>query len=61
MDNDERRPSIPSGTSRSGVNRELPRISSRELMRQQSELIIEHGGREYRLRITHSGKLILTA
>jgi hemin uptake protein HemP len=30
-------------------------------MRQQSELIIEHGGREYRLRVTHSGKLILTA
>ena len=30
-------------------------------MRQQPELIIEHDGREYRLRITHSGKLILTA
>jgi len=30
-------------------------------MRNQAELIIEHDGREYRLRITHSGKLILTA
>jgi hemin uptake protein HemP len=30
-------------------------------MRHQSELIIEHDGREYRLRVTHSGKLILTA
>jgi len=30
-------------------------------MRNQSELIIEHDGREYCLRITHSGKLILTA
>lgn len=44
-----------------GASREVPRVSSRDLMRHQSELIIEHGGREYRLRITHSGKLILTA
>jgi hemin uptake protein HemP len=41
--------------------RSVPRISSSELMRRQSELIIEHDGREYRLRITQSGKLILTA
>ena len=39
----------------------MPRVSSKDLMRNQSELIIEHDGREYRLRITHSGKLILTA
>jgi len=39
----------------------VPRVSSRELMRHQPELIIEHGGREYRLRVTQSGKLILTA
>ena len=39
----------------------MPRISSAELMRHQPELIIEHDGREYRLRITHNGKLILTA
>jgi hemin uptake protein HemP len=44
-----------------GASRQIPRISSSELMRQQQELIIEHDGREYRLRITHSGKLILTA
>lgn len=25
------------------------------------ELIIEHGGREYRLRLTQQGRLILTA
>lgn len=37
------------------------RVSSSELMHQRSELIIEHDGREYRLRITQSGKLILTA
>lgn len=37
------------------------RISSLELLQGRSELIIEHQNREYRLRLTHSGKLILTA
>jgi hemin uptake protein HemP len=37
------------------------RISSQELLRGCSELVIEHNGREYRLRLTQSGKLILTA
>ena len=57
-------PSIESENQRrrrATANRSVPRVSSRELMRRQSELIIEHDGREYRLRITHSGKLILTA
>lgn len=30
-------------------------------MRGERELIIEHDGREYRLRVTARGKLILTA
>lgn len=38
-----------------------PRVSSRELLGGKGELIIEHGNREYRLRVTQSGKLILTA
>lgn len=38
-----------------------PRVSSRELLGGKAELIIEHGNREYRLRVTQSGKLILTA
>jgi hemin uptake protein HemP len=38
-----------------------PRISSRELLGPHGELLIEHQGREYRLRITQNGKLILTA
>lgn len=38
-----------------------PRISSRELLGPHGELVIEHQGREYRLRITQNGKLILTA
>jgi hemin uptake protein HemP len=37
------------------------RIRSHELLGQRGELIIEHNGREYRLRVTQSGKLILTA
>jgi len=38
-----------------------PRVRSDDLLRGTSELVIEHQGREYRLRITQNGKLILTA
>ena len=38
-----------------------PKISSQALLGGLRELIIEHGGREYRLRLTQNGKLILTA
>jgi hemin uptake protein HemP len=37
------------------------RVVSNELLGERGELIIEHDGREYRLRRTQSGKLILTA
>jgi hemin uptake protein HemP len=37
------------------------RVPSRELLGGRRELVIEHNGREYRLRLTQSGKLILTA
>ena len=37
------------------------RVLSNELLGKRGELIIEHDGREYRLRRTQSGKLILTA
>lgn len=37
------------------------KISSQALLGRRGELIIEHGGREYRLRLTQNGKLILTA
>ena len=37
------------------------RIHSRDLLGERRELIIEHQGREYRLRLTQNGKLILTA
>ena len=37
------------------------KIVSRELFKGHREVLIEHGTRVYRLRITTSGKLILTA
>jgi hemin uptake protein HemP len=41
---------------------ELPRrVSSEALLGRRGELLIVHNGREYRLRLTQNGKLILTA
>lgn len=37
------------------------RIASAELFGDTREIVIEHAGRLYRLRITQNGKLILTA
>ena len=37
------------------------KVASRELLGDRGELIIVHAGREYRLRLTQKGKLILTA
>ena len=37
------------------------RISSQALLGGRRELVIVHNGREYRLRLTQNGKLILTA
>jgi len=37
------------------------RISSEALLGAQRELVIVHNGREYKLRLTQNGKLILTA
>ena len=36
------------------------RLNSSELFGETRELVIEHAGEEYRLRITSQGKLILT-
>ena len=38
----------------------LPRLRVRDLMGGEREVILEHGGQDYHLRITASGKLILT-
>jgi len=37
------------------------RVSSEALLGTRKELVIVHNGREYRLRLTQNGKLILTA
>lgn len=37
------------------------RMTSAELFDRGNEVVIEHAGREYRLRLTGKGKLILTA
>lgn len=37
------------------------RVDSNALLKGKSELVIDHQGREYRLRLTAQGKLILTA
>jgi hemin uptake protein HemP len=39
----------------------LQRWSSAALLQGQRQIVIEHAGREYRLRVTAQGKLILTA
>ncbi len=43
------------------VPAELRRIPSEELLGRAGEAVIVHNGREYRLRQTQNGKLILTA
>jgi len=44
------------------VRRPTPeRVRSEALLGIARELVIEHDGREYRLRLTQQGKLILTA
>jgi hemin uptake protein HemP len=37
------------------------RLRSEDLLKGGVEILIEHHGREYRLRVTQNGKLILTA
>lgn len=37
------------------------RVSSEALLGARKELVIVHNGREYHLRLTQNGKLILTA
>lgn len=52
-------PNVTAGSMATTAQRS--RISSRELTGPRGELIIEHRGRDYRLRITRNGNLILTA
>ena len=54
-------PPRPRYASPAAVVRASPRIASTDLFGGAREIVIEHGGRYYRLRITQNGKLILTA
>jgi hemin uptake protein HemP len=40
---------------------EKPRVTSEALLGSRKELVIVHNSREYHLRLTQNGKLILTA
>jgi hemin uptake protein HemP len=55
----ELRPERPAELPQNGKT--AKRVSSQTLLGTASELIIQHDGREYRLRLTQNGKLILTA
>jgi hemin uptake protein HemP len=57
---EEDKPAFNQG-SKPGTRTSARRVPSRELLGESGELVIEHNGREYRLRLTQSGKLILTA
>ena len=48
-------------SSRQAARAEPRLISSEALLAGRQELVILHNGREYRLRLTQNGKLILTA
>lgn len=43
-----------------GLAKAMPRYRSSNLFRNCPCIVIEHGGEEYRLRVTRLGKLILT-
>lgn len=63
MTTDDDRGSTPSDPAEgSASDRAGPaRIESARLLGGAREIVILHGGREYRLRVTQNGKLILTA
>lgn len=46
---------------RQGDSGPIPRVTSTELLGAGLALVILHNGREYVLRVTQNGKLILTA
>jgi hemin uptake protein HemP len=51
----------PGRSERRGQATPPARTTSEDLLGGRAELIIVHAGREYRLRVTQNGKLILTA
>jgi len=59
------RPKAESEMQSKGTGAGMPvppvRVASEALLGPRGELLIVHNGREYRLRVTQNGKLILTA
>ena len=51
----------PSQKAAEDTERTPLRLTSEALLGRRQELLIVHKGREYRLRLTQNGKLILTA
>lgn len=54
-------PSIQRAEAEAEAPLSAERVMSQQLFGERRELIIEHNGRDYRLRLTQNGKLILTA
>lgn len=50
----------PSSSATVPLHGQSPRIESRELLSGSREVVIDHSGVEYRLRVTRNDKLILT-
>jgi hemin uptake protein HemP len=61
MNSEHRRPSANADVAEAGLSKSPERISSEALLGRRRELVIVHNGREYHLRLTQNGKLILTA
>ena len=51
----------PDAVAANGQETRPDRVESARLLGGARELVILHAGREYRLRVTQNGKLILTA
>jgi hemin uptake protein HemP len=62
---DDARPDLtlppPDTAAPNGQDTRPERVESARLLGGARELVILHAGREYRLRVTQNGKLILTA
>jgi hemin uptake protein HemP len=53
-------PMLPAGVDTASAVASVRRISSQRLLAGERELVIQHLGSEYHLRLTRNGKLILT-
>jgi hemin uptake protein HemP len=60
FENPSSHPSMPVATDGERVRQNAQRIDSRNLLAGSRELVIDHAGQSYRLRLTRNDKLILT-